>query len=150
MEEIAKHAQNLMQNRRKKFSVGLAFLFCVGLALPALADAASLYFSPSSASYTIGEQFSVSVYVSSPDQAMNAGSGIVSFPNDKLEVTSLLKSGSIVTLWVQEPSFSNSTGKVTFEGIILNPGFTGSAGKILTINFKIKEAGSAFLIFSSS
>lgn len=51
---------------------------------------------------------------------------------------------------MQEPSFSNSNGTVNFEGIVLNPGFTGEAGKILTINFKAKAVGEAALTFFSA
>jgi hypothetical protein len=113
------------------------------------ARAANLYFSPSSGSFNIGEPFSVGVYVSSTDQAMNAASANISFPQDKLEVISLSKTGTIFNLWVQEPIFSNSAGTITFEGIVLNPGFTGSAGKLINISFKTKSAGSATLAFSS-
>jgi len=121
-----------------------SFLFSISFA-----QAASLYFSPSSGSYAAGEQFPVGVYVSSSDQTMNAASGVISFPKDILEIVSLSKSGSIFSLWVQEPSFSNSAGTINFEGIVLNPGFTGSSGKIVTINFKAKTNGSAPLSFSS-
>ena len=113
------------------------------------AEAASLYFSPSSGSYNIGEPFSVGVYVSSADQAMNAASGVITFPQDKIEVVSLSKTGTIFNLWVQEPIFSNSAGTINFEGIVLNPGFTGSAGKLINISFKTKSAGNANLSFSS-
>jgi len=150
MEEIAKHTQNLTQNRREIFCVGLAFLFGVGLALlPQVAAAASLYFSPSSGSYNIGQNFSIAVYVSSVEQTMNAASGVISFPIDKLEVTSLSKTGSIFNLWVQEPLFYNSAGTVQFEGIVLNPGFIGSSGKIISVNFRVKSAGTANLNFFS-
>ncbi|MBU2544615.1 hypothetical protein KJ618_04070 [Patescibacteria group bacterium] len=108
-----------------------------------------MYFSPSSGTYAIGSTLSVSVYVSSADQAMNAASGVISFPRDKLEVTSLSKTGSIFSLWVQEPSFSNSAGTINFEGIALNPGFTGASGKLITINFRVKATGVAALNFSS-
>lgn len=108
-----------------------------------------MYFSPSSGSYAVGSPVTVNVYVSSADQAMNAASSVISFPRDKLEVSSLSKTGSIFTLWVQEPTFSNSAGTVNFEGIVLNPGFTGSGGKILSIIFKTKAAGNAPLTFSS-
>ena len=108
-----------------------------------------MYFSPSSGSYIVGSTLSVSVYVSSADQAMNAASGVISFPTDKLAVDSLSKSSSIFSLWVQEPSFSNSAGTVNFEGIALNPGFTGASGKLLTVNFKVTAAGAALLNFSS-
>lgn len=117
------------------------------------ASAASLYFSPSSGSYKVGQNFSVGIYVSSLDQAMNAASGAISFSSDKLEAVSVSKTGSIMNLWVQEPSFSNSPvggqGAASFEGIVLNPGFTGSAGKIITINFRVKSAGAGTLSFSS-
>ncbi len=122
----------------------LCFLFSAFFA-----QAASLYFSPSSGSYATGEQFLAVVYVSSADQAMNAASGVISFPQDKLEVVSLSKSASIFSLWVQEPSFSNNAGAINFEGIVLNPGFTGSGAKIITINFKVRAAGNAPLNFVS-
>ena len=131
-----------------KFCVVLLGI-CVLLLLPAVARAATLYFSPSSGSYAIGNNIPVGIFVSSADQAMNAASGIVSFPPDKLEVTSLSKDGSIIALWVRETTFSNTLGTINFEGIVLNPGFTGASGKIITANFKVKAAGIAPISFSS-
>ncbi len=129
----------------------ILFLFSIFYFLfsAALVEAATLYFSPSSGSFGIGQTFSAAVYVSSEDQTMNAASGVISFPKDKLEITSLSQSGSIFSLWVQEPVFSKSAGTVQFEGIVLNPGFTGSAGKIISVNFKVKSGGLASLRFSS-
>ena len=139
-----------MEKKQKiKFLILFALASVFFIIWPALAQAASLYFSPSSGTYSVGSAFSVSVYVSSADQAMNAASGVISFPSDKLEAISLSKSGSIITLWVQEPTFSNTLGTINFEGIVLNPGFTGSAGKIITVNFKTKAVGSAPVTFSS-
>ncbi len=124
--------------RPRKLSVCLAFLFGVGLALlPVKVMAASLYFSPSSGSYDVGSIITVGVYVSGAEQAMNAASGVISFSNDKLEVASLSKNGSIFSLWIQEPSFSNSAGVINFEGIAL------------MVNFRIKAPGTVFLNFSS-
>jgi hypothetical protein len=111
------------------------------------ARAASLYFSPASVSVLAGHSFSVNVGVTSADKAMNAASGTVSFPSDMVEVTSITKTDSIISLWVQEPSFSSNS--VNFEGIVLNPGYTGSAGRIITINFRAKAAGVATLNFSA-
>lgn len=135
----------------KIYKIILPLLF-LGM-FPFGTKAATLYFSPSSGSHLVGNVLPVGVYVSSADQAMNAASGIVSFPSDKLEIVSLSKSGSIFSLWVQEPSFSNppdgGQGTVNFEGVVLNPGFTGSAGKIITANFRVKAPGVAILSFSS-
>jgi hypothetical protein len=55
-----------------------------------------------------------------------------------------------MSLWVQEPSFSNTSGTVNFEGIVLNPGFIGSSGKIINIVFKAKASGVASLSFFSA
>ncbi len=129
----------------------ILLIFIIGVLF---SDAASLSISPSSGTYNIGQTFSVSVYVSSPDQAMNAVSGVITFPADKVQVLSLSKSGSIINLWVQEPSFSNppagGQGTINFEGIVFNPGFQGNNGKIITISLKVKAIGTASLSFTSS
>ena len=109
-----------------------------------------MYLSPATGGYKTGQTFSAGVFVSSAEVALNAVSGVINFPQDKLEVISLSKSGSLISLWVSEPGFSNTSGAVNFEGIVLNPGFTGSGGRILTINFKVKAAGGASLTFSSA
>ena len=113
------------------------------------AEAATLYFSPSSGAYITGRNFTVSIKVSSPT-SMNAASGVISFPTDKLEALSISKTGSIFNLWVTEPSFSNisGSGNIRFEGIVLNPGFTGD-GKLLSVTFRNKANGQAGLNFSS-
>ena len=142
---MTKHVKNIISY---KFCV-ILLVFSAYLLLPATAHAATLYFSPSSGTRATGVVFPVHIYVSSANQAMNAASGVVSFSRDTLEVVSLSKTGSIFTLWVQEPSFANNTGTVNFEGIVLNPGFTGTTGRILTINFRVRATGSASLSFSS-
>ena len=150
MEKVKHEKPQIRTRKYTKFLVFLClFVFLFALVRVSVAQAASLYFFPSSGSYEVGKTFSATVYVSSADQAMNAASGVISFPKTQLEVVSLSKTGSIFGLWVQEPSFSNSAGMVNFEGIALNPGFMGASGKLITINFKVKAAGSAALNFSS-
>ncbi|MCC6290605.1 hypothetical protein IT398_00845 [Candidatus Nomurabacteria bacterium] len=119
------------------------------LLLPLLTQAATLRINPSSGNFSVGQNFSASVVVSTPDQTMNAVSGSVAFPTDKLEVTSISKSGSVVGLWVQEPSFSNKDGTVSFEGVVLNPGFIGANGNVLGINFRAKNSGLVSLGFNN-
>ncbi len=112
--------------------------------------AATVFLSPSSSSYFQNKTFSVTVYVSSDKQSLNAVSGNLTFPNDKLEVVSVSKSGSIFNFWVQEPSFSNANGKISFEGVVLNPGFQGNSGRLVSVNFKTKSSGSAKVAFSAA
>ncbi|MDD5547412.1 MAG: cohesin domain-containing protein [Candidatus Pacebacteria bacterium] len=137
---------------RKSFYTFLAvflFSFFAVFAGQASASSASLYFSPSAKTVSVGDSFSIAVYVSSLDQPINAASGVISFPQDKVQVSSISKTGSIFSLWAQEPVFSNDDGTINFEGVVLNPGFSGSAGKVITINFKAKTIGSDSISFSS-
>lgn len=136
-----------MRNLKNIFRFGIFTLFIwVAFFSSRSADAATLGISPSSGTFPVGKTFSVSVYASSND-SYNAAAGKISFPDDKLDVVSISKSGSIISLWAQEPS--HDSGSVNFEGIIMNPGHTGS-GKILSITFKVKSAGTANLSFQSA
>lgn len=111
--------------------------------------AATLSFSPQSGIYLAGRSFSVSVVVSSPNEAMNAVQGEVSFPTSELEVLSVSEANSIINLWVQNPTFSNQNGTINFGGVAVNPGYEGSSGNIITIQFEAKNSGSAPLSFIS-
>jgi hypothetical protein len=128
----------------------IVFLIAIFIA-PQTLLAAGLNFSPSSGTHSKDSTFSVGVFVSSPDKAINAASATIKFPSDKLQVTSVSKNNSIVDFWAQEPSFSNAIGEIKLEGVILTPGYQGNSGRLLTINFKGKNPGIAGLsIFSSS
>jgi hypothetical protein len=111
-------------------------------------SASTLGISPSTGSYGIGAAFSVTVYVASPDQEMNAVSGLITYPSDKLEVTSVSTSGSMVDLWVPSSGPTYGGGSVNFEGVSLSP-FKGNYAKVLVISFRTKAVGSALLNFSS-
>ena len=75
---------------RRFLSFGAFFgLLVVGflLLLPAHANAAaSLYLAPSSGSFTIGSTFTVSVYVNTGGQAVNAVEANLSFPDLNLSI----------------------------------------------------------------
>lgn len=134
---------------RRIFATLLVFLFSWWLAPSVGAANASLYLSPSSEVYSVGNTFSVAVRVNTGGIAINAAEAGLIFSPDKLSVVSLSKSGSIFSLWTTEPSFSNSDGTVSFGGGVPNPGFSGASGKILTITFRAKTSGTATVGFSS-
>jgi len=108
---------------------------------------AELYILPSNKNLNVGENLDIAVYVDSSDQAMNAVSFRISYPENLLRFVSLSKSGTIINLWVQEPKGGN--GEVVAEGVVLNPGFTGTRGKIVNITFKALKPGTADLRFIS-
>ncbi|MDO8522778.1 MAG: cohesin domain-containing protein [bacterium] len=117
--------------------------------MPVRAASASLYLSPNAGSYTIGNTFSVEIKLNSGGVAINAADGTLVFNPDKIEVKSISKAGSVFSLWVQEPAFSNSLGTIIFAGGKPSPGFTGASGIIMTITFKAKASGTANLSFAS-
>lgn len=106
-------------------------------------NGATITITPASGQYTVGQTMTVDFLLSTPQQAANAASVDLKFPQDKMRVTNLSKDSSIISYWVSEPSFSNTTGVVNFEGIIPNPGFQGSNAPLLTISFEILDVGTA-------
>lgn len=128
-----------------RFSLFVGILFFVGVHG---VHAASLYLTPATGTYKVGDTITAAVYAESTNQAMNAVSGTVSVPADMFDVLGVSNSGSIVNFWVQEPVKQGSGA--TFEGVVLNPGYTGSAGKIATITMRAKKAGTGSLSFVSA
>jgi len=113
------------------------------------ADAATLYFSPSSGNFSVGNILTVNILVNTENADINNAEATVNFPSGLLEIVSISKSGSIFNLWVEEPNFSNSAGTLSFNGGSPTPGFNGTNGKILSAVFRVKKSGSATVVFSS-
>lgn len=112
--------------------------------------AASLMLSPSSTTVSVGNILSLKVLLNTNNKYVNNTEATVQFPTDMLEVVSVTKASSIFTLWVEEPSFSNYTGKVVFNGGVPTPGFNGPNGYIATITFKAKKQGVASVILTDA
>lgn len=134
---------------KKILNLKLAATLLVLFATTSFANAANLTISPTGGSYTVGKSFSVDVLVSNNKDNINAVSGEISFPSDLLQVTAISKSGSLIGMWAEEPAFNNTDGKATFEGVSLNPGFSGTSGKVVTITFRVKTEGKAAVSFKS-
>jgi hypothetical protein len=92
-----------------KLLCGAVILF---LFFPVAVIAASISFTPHSGTFKVGDTFPVSIVVSSVDQEMNAAGGHIIFPPSKLKVTDISYGSSILKLWVQEPSYSNTAGTI--------------------------------------
>lgn len=131
----------------------LLFLILIFFVFINQALSADLYISPQSKTIYVGDRFSITIYVDSPDKAINAVSFKISYPNNLLKVESISKTGSLISLWAQDPKIEN--GVISGEGVILNQtsegniGFTGSKGKIIKINFKAIQEGIAEINFIS-
>lgn len=139
---------------KKKVLLSLFWLLIFGssLFLPSfvLAQSASLYLSPSSGIFAAGSSFSVAVKVDTGGIVINAVQGTLAFDPKKLAVVNVSKAGTIFTLWMQEPTFSNTEGTIRFGGGVPNPGFSGASGTILIATFRAKTAGKGVVNFSSA
>ncbi len=126
------------------FAVVIFFLASRG------ASAATLQINSDSTTLSPGSITMLSVILNSEGVAINNAEAKIIFPRDLLEVVSINKNGSIFSLWVEEPTYSNSTGVINFNGGIPTPGYTGSFGSVVTIVVKAKAAGKADLIFADA
>ncbi len=118
------------------------------LLFPGLSEAATISIAPSTQSVSVGNIFTVQVLVNTLNQYINNGEAVIQFPTDMLEVVSLTKGSSIFSLWVEEPRYSNTTGKITFNGGVANPGYNGAGGSVASITFRAKKTGNASIIFT--
>lgn len=116
--------------------------------LPNSAGAASFFVSPSSGTHTLGSTITVTIVAETATQALNALSGTLSIPTDAFDIVSVTSSGSIVNFWVQEPTRTGAS--VAFEGVVLNPGYIGSNGKVATVTLRTKKVGTFSLSYTSA
>ncbi len=143
--------------RFKKFSFWalIVFLFAFFLA-PAVNQAqagATLFLSPKSGTYTVGQNFTVTIMVNSGGGVgINAAEGIIKFDPNYLLVTGVSKTGSIFSLWTsnngQGPGYNNKTGEVNFGGGAPTA-YVGQAGNLFTITFNALKTGTTKVKFSS-
>ncbi|TSC75296.1 MAG: fibronectin, type III domain-containing protein [Parcubacteria group bacterium Gr01-1014_30] len=98
------------------------------------AQSALLYFSPSSGTFTEGQNFWLTIMVDTKGVAVNAVAAYFSYPEDKLTPLGVDTSGSVMTIWAEK---SASNGKVEIAGGLVTPGFSGIK-KIASVGFRPK------------
>ncbi len=137
-------------NTQKALIVSTGFLITAAsfLLFPAKTHAAaSLYVSPAGGSFTIGSTFTVSIFLDTGGQPVNAVEADLSFPPDKLQVVSPSTGKSFVKTWIVQPTYSNANGTLKFQGIIPNPGIITNSGLVSTITFRVKDISTAGIKF---
>ncbi|MFA6339088.1 MAG: cohesin domain-containing protein [Candidatus Paceibacterota bacterium] len=124
-----------------QFKTILAILVAVfTFGIFSVANAATLSLTPVSSDVGIGEKITINVRIDSEGVGINAAQATIRFPKDILEVVSLDKTSSAFSFWLDEPTFSNTDGVITFTGGTPY-GVSGSAVKVLNIEFKAKGNG---------
>lgn len=109
------------------------------------ADTTALSLVPSLSTFSEGDRITLTVQIDSPSTAINAVSGSLQYPDSLLRVVSVTKNKSIFNLWTKEPV--QSRNKISFEGVVVNPGFQGTKGILFQVVFEARKTGTATIDF---
>ncbi len=108
--------------------------------------ASTLSVQPVTGTFTVGSVFDVSVLLDTKGKSVNVVKLSLSFPPDKLQITSPSTGKSIIDTWTASPKFDNATGRVELEGGIKG-GINASEGLITTLSFRVKSVGETIIKF---
>ncbi len=134
----------------KKHFLGFIFVVVLKSVSGGSVFAATISLSPSKTSVLQGEAFTATVSVNTQGVAINNAEGTISFPASLVSVESVNLNGSIFNIWVEQPTYSNTNGTISFNGGLPNPGYTGSNGTVMRVVFRAKKTGSVPLTFSAA
>lgn len=117
--------------------------FLAPLALAQEGRGATLSLGPSTGVFTVGSTFTVSFYLNTGGESVNAIEAYLNFPPEKLQVVSPSTGKSFIEVWADQPVYSNKNGTITFLGGLRPPGINTGSGIISTITFRVKDTGTA-------
>ncbi|MDO8260728.1 MAG: cohesin domain-containing protein [Candidatus Magasanikbacteria bacterium] len=145
-------------NKRRLFNIGIfrkvIFIFSIIVIseffISKPVKAATFYLSPATKKVSVGDIVTVSLYINTQEKTINNAEANIQFPPDLIEVISINSKSSIFSLWVEQPSFSNTNGSISFNGGVPNPGYVGKSGQVLNINFRTKKTGEATLLYNGA
>lgn len=132
--------------RLNRILVALVFLVFL-FAVPS-AHAAEVVVSPGTGSYTVGQNFTVTLQVNPLGKSVNAVEAKLAFDATKFSVVSVSKTGSVFSLWTTEPTFSNTAGTIDFGGGSPTP--FSNRSTLLSVTLKALSEGSGALTVSSA
>lgn len=124
--------------RQLKFLI--VFFGLITFAVPVFG--AKLYLEPNQDQYYLDDSFIVEIKIDTEGEEINTVKVSLAFPQDVLEIKDFSKGSSILTLWVEEPIFSNQNGVIDFTGGIPG-GYRGKDGLLGKIILKAKSGGEA-------
>jgi len=131
----------------KRFIYGFLTSF---LLLPSLAYAAggTLYLSPATGSYSIGQGFDVQVLANTDTQPVNAIEGELAYNPLYFSVERISTDHSVLTSWATPPSYDGAEGLIKFSGWA-DTNYNGQSGLLITVHLVPLRAGQSSLDFNS-
>lgn len=101
---------------------------------------------PSATTVLQGERFTIEVYASA-HVPVNALDVTIDFSKDKVEILSVDKTQSVLTIWTQEPAITDNT--ISFGGGTFRRGFVGEH-LVATIKAEAKQTGQTEFLVSDA
>lgn len=127
----------------------IQLVICVALLIPSIAEAAALTPLASQSQYRVGDIFIVDLRLDSQGEYINAVEASLSFDPLILNLEEVSRGDSILTLWVEEPGWSNQSGELKFTGGTPN-GFEGKNGLLARVVFRAVSPGESEIKFLNS
>ncbi|MDD5547785.1 MAG: hypothetical protein PHN74_02745 [Candidatus Pacebacteria bacterium] len=134
-----------MLNKKTKYFISLLALSIFLLASKTYA--ATITLVPDRQAAGVGDTVTVSLIIDSQGVNINSAQGIVNFSPETIQLTSVDRNTSIFNFWVEDPNFSNVTGKMSFIGGTTQ-GVSGNSLEVLNMKFKVTGVGKATISFS--
>ncbi|MBX4210489.1 cohesin domain-containing protein [Candidatus Parcubacteria bacterium] len=109
---------------------------------------ANVILAPKTGSFIEGSTFNVQVLIDTLGKSINTIELHVKFDPKKLQIITPFGDKSIIALWLEPPSFSNTNGTIKLIGGIPN-GIITNSGLITTITFKALTPGDTQVLIGS-
>lgn len=122
--------------------IKVSFIFVITMLFANNAQAASFFFVPGTGEFGVGSKITVDLKIDSEGVGLNAAQATLRFPKETLQVTSVDKTGSAFNFWLEEPTYSNDDGVISFIGGTPY-GISGASVQVVKITFTSKGSGSA-------
>ncbi len=126
---------------RKLFFIFTILILSFAIIPSVKAEGASLYFSPIAGTFFIGSTFDVSIFLNTNDNNVNAVKVDLKFDPKKLQIASPTAGKSFISVWISQPTYSNTEGRASFQGGAPSPGINTSSGLVSTITFRAVNPG---------
>lgn len=131
----------------RRFVTTIITICSLLVCLPLMARAATFSIILNKETFAIGDEFTADVKMDTETVGVNAAQGTISFSPAVLSVSKVDRTNSVFNFWLQEPTFSNSAGTLSFLGGSTS-GFAGASLETFKVTFKVTGIGSSTITFT--
>lgn len=108
----------------------------------------TLYVTPQSGVYQVGQPFEVQVLADTGGQAVNAVEGELAYNPSDFAIDNISIDHSILTTWSTTPAYDGATGTISFSGWASQT-YAGKNGLLITVTLRPLRVAQSVLSFNS-